>query len=101
MAFLGHPHCDSAKIISLEKPLVYLTVSPRSRVSWLGRVDTRHLVLHWQAPKHVTKRDWIGLFSMDIAKMTNITGKKEDGKQKHKTKLFSFRSQFYRQSATK
>ena len=63
--------------VTFEKdmPSVYLTLNPISRVSWLGKITQRQLVLNW---KHrMTKNgDWIGLFSFDVSNGINGHGKK-------------------------
>ena len=70
------PQCKSDIALELDVPLVYLTVSAKASVSWIGSVDSRHLVLNWQRPKVVNSTDWVGIFDKDMKRKNYVRSNK-------------------------
>ena len=72
------PGCESTKVLALEEPLVYLTVSARASVSLLGSVEALHVVMNWQRPKKkeedASEGDWIGLFDSAVGAGDTLNG---------------------------
>ena len=66
ISFIADPGCESTKVLDLDEPLVYLTVSARASVSLLGSVEAQHIVMNWQRPKERSKGDWVGLFDSAV-----------------------------------
>ena len=67
---ISDPGCESTKVLALDEPIVYLTVSARASVSLLGSVEALHVVMNWQRPKKEDASsegdDWIGLFDSAV-----------------------------------
>ena len=71
------PGCESTKVLALEEPIVYLTVSARASVSLLGSVEALHVVMNWQRPKKkedASEGDWIGLFDSAVGAGDTLNG---------------------------
>ena len=63
-------------LFNYDVPIVYLTLSPISTVSWSGKIRQRQLVLNWRWEKNDTPEsvmtpaqdgDWIGLFNYNVS----------------------------------
>jgi hypothetical protein len=80
--FVSDPECESVKVLPLDEPLVYLTVSALASVNLFGKRDTLHLVMNWQKPKDAIKqmvnKDWVGLFDKDPNTMNGTIKCKTD-----------------------
>ena len=77
---ISDPGCESTKVLALDEPIVYLTVSARASVSLLGSVEALHVVMNWQRPKKEDASpsegdgDWIGLFDSAVGVGDTLNG---------------------------
>ena len=74
---ISDPGCESTKVLALDEPIVYLTVSARASVSLLGSVEALHVVMNWQRPKKEnasSEGDWIGLFDSAVGVGDTLNG---------------------------